>query len=433
MTSDRPVCRSVPGIAGHEPSGSSPEAPIRWGIRYREAKGHAALAAAVLWTALVVAFSIPGDRFLTGDLKGADFVYFYTLGRIAFDGDYPRASDDGYLYARQVELVPASVGDHHLSVYPPMAAIIFRPFTALRYQVAVILWALLTLLGYAAAILMMWHFARDALHDGFFVAMAGAAFPPVWNLVLYGQTTVIPLIAFTFAWLAMRGQRPMAAGAAIGLLAVKPQFGLVFAVVLMSAGHWRVILGAVLSVGVQLLLVIATMGSQALLRYLETMQQLRTIRALLEPHPYRMHSLRVLTDLLPDAAGTMLWLAVAFAVLTITVVVWRSRASLDLRFSTVVTATVLISPHLFVYDATVLSIPLLLTGAWVERRRPSWRAAYWQWVYALFALLLFPTARLVHVQGSVLVLMWMFIRMVCASTLLEAEARLPGSPAGAAP
>jgi arabinofuranan 3-O-arabinosyltransferase len=386
-----------------------------WGVRYREARVHAALTASLLWTALFVVFVIPGDRFVTGDLKGADFVHFYTMGRIAFEGDYPRAGDTEYLYRRQVELVPASAGDHHLSVYPPIAAIIFRPLTAFPYQVAVVLWALVTLGGYATSVFLIWRRVRDRLPDGRFVAVAAAAFPPLWTLVLYGQTTVIPLLAFTFAWLAFGAGRPALAGAAIGLLAIKPQFGLVFAVVLVAAGCWRAVLGALLSVGAQLGMVVITMGPQALTRYFETLQQLRAVTQLLEPYPYRMHSLRVLTDQLPGTLGIVVWLGLVTVVLAISIGVWRSSAPLGLRFSAMIVATVLVSPHFFVYDAAVLSVPLLLTGAWVEEHRPAWRAAFWQAVYALFVLLLFPTARLVHIQGSVLVLAWMFLQLYRAA------------------
>jgi arabinofuranan 3-O-arabinosyltransferase len=396
-----------------------------WGIRYKEARGHAALTAAILWTTLFLAFVIPGSRFVTGDLKGADFVYFYTLGRIAFDGEYPRAADADYLYARQVELVPASAGDHHLSVYPPMAALFFRPLTAFPYLIAVWLWAILTLVGYGLTVFLVWRRHRPALPDGRFVALAAAAFPPAWNLVLYGQTTVIPLLACTLAWLALGRQRSFAAGAAIGILAVKPQFGLVFAVVLLAGGNWRVIAGVLTSVAAQLLLVLLTMGSQALLRYSQTLQQLRETQQQLEPFPYRMHSLRVLTDQLPGSIGVIAWLALVVVILTASIVVWRSKASLDLRFSTVITATVLVSPHLFVYDAAVMVIPLLLIGAWVESRRPPWRNAFWQGTYTLFVFFLFPTARLIHIQGSVLVMLWMFFQMQRAAKLPRySEARV---------
>jgi len=382
-----------------------------WGIRYREAKGHAAITATILWATLLVAFVIPGDRFVTGDLKGADFVYFYTLGTVAFDGDYPRAADDEYLYARQLQLVPASSGDHHISVYPPTAALFFRPLAALPYRLAVVLWAMLTLAGYAASIFLIWRRFRRLLPDGRFTAVAAAAFPPLWYLVLYGQTTVIPLLALTLAWLAFDGHRPIAAGVAVGLLAMKPQFGLVFAVVLLAAGNWRVVFGVMLSVASQLGLVVMTMGSQALVRYAETLQQLRSVQEQLEPSPYRMHSLRVLTDQLPGGVATVMWLAMVALIVVVALMVWRSNAPLSLRFSSMVIGTVLVSPHLFVYDAAVLVIPLLLTGAWVESQRPPWRFAFWQAVYATFILFLFPTARVIRVQGSVLVMLWMFFQV----------------------
>ena len=39
-------------------------------------------------------------------------------------------------------------------------------------------------------------------------------------------------------------------------------------------------------------------------------------------------------------------------------IVWRSRTRLELRFSILVIATVLVSPHFFVYDLLVLVVPM---------------------------------------------------------------------------
>ncbi len=43
-----------------------------------------------------------------------------------------------------------------------------------------------------------------------FVAFAAAAFPPFWNLVVNGQNTIIPLLAFFLAWRALESNRRVA-------------------------------------------------------------------------------------------------------------------------------------------------------------------------------------------------------------------------------
>ena len=106
-------------------------------------------------------------------------------------------------------------------------------------------------------------------------------------------------------------------------------------------------------------------------------------------------------------------------VIAIVVWVWRTRAELNTRLGMLVLGTVLINPHLFVYDASVLVLALLWLGALVEGERPSWRAAYWHVVYFLFVFFLVPTARLLYVQFSVLLMAWLFWRV--AHGILNAE------------
>jgi hypothetical protein len=80
------------------------------------------------------------------------------------------------------------------------------------------------------------------------------------------------------------------------------------------------------------------------------------------------------------------------------------------RLGLLIVATVLVSPHLTIYDATVLALPLLWLGAWVGTEpRADRPAMYWSTVYWLFVTLLLPTALLIRVQISVLILGWLFL------------------------
>jgi hypothetical protein len=82
------------------------------------------------------------------------------------------------------------------------------------------------------------------------VLAAAAAFPPFWSLVLYGQITI--LILRHSGWLAgARTGRHYLAGVAFGLLALKPQFGIPLAAIVVACGEWRMLAGAVTSVVAQ--------------------------------------------------------------------------------------------------------------------------------------------------------------------------------------
>ena len=112
---------------------------------------------------------------------------------------------------------------------------------------------------------------------------------------------------------------------------------------------------------------------------------------------------------MPEWIGTPIWLAASAVVIERTWRIWQRAADDGLRIGVLVLATVLVSPHLFTYDATVLALTFLLVGAWVERD-PIGRtisSQYWGLVCGLYAAFVVPFARLFFVQVSVLLMAWM--------------------------
>jgi hypothetical protein len=66
---------------------------------------------------------------------------------------------------------------------------------------------------------------------------------------------------------------------------------------------------------------------------------------------------------------------------------------------------VLVNPHLIIYDATVLALPILWLGAQaVQQSEISDARLYWRLVYWLFVTLLAPTAAMIGIQVSVLLM-----------------------------
>ena len=90
-------------------------------------------------------------------------------------------------------------------------------------------------------------------------------------------------------------------------------------------------------------------------------------------------------------------------------------------FGVLLLATVFVNPHLFLYDATVLVLPVLWIGGWLEQTNWPFGRAWWQAVYGLSVMLLLPTAPLIGVQISVVFLGWLLVRSaqeVCAADRL---------------
>ena len=370
---------------------------------------HAILAAVVLWALAIVTLTAgDGNRSITGPIKGADFQYFYTIGSLARTHHADSLYDFGAVHRAQVALVPESESVNYVPVYPPQTALIFEPLSILSYRLAMFVWIAITVALFAAIVRSAWRPVARWLDDPVFVAAAAAAFPPFWSLVTHGQTTIVILTGFWGGWLALERKRPFLAGAAFGLLLLKPQFAIPLAVVVLACGEWAMLFGAVASIAVQTAGVALLLGPSVLKAYAAFVPVMLRNSDLLEPRPYQMHSLSTLTRLLPSWLDLPLWGLLAALVLAYTVKAWRSDAPLRVRLGVVILASVLVSPHLTVYDAAILALPLLWIGAFVqEHTNPSDRVAFWTVVYWMFVAFLAPTAFAFKVQASVLLMMWL--------------------------
>lgn len=369
---------------------------------------HAVLTAIVLWIALIITFIAgPGDRSVAGPLKGADFIYFYTVGSLAKTHHTSALYDFDALHAEQIALVPESAAEFYPPVYPPNVALVFAPFASLPFRSAMFLWNLITIVAFAFIVASAWRPVAVDLPDRRFVVAAAAAFPPFWNLVLHGQATILILAAFWVGWIALERQKRFWAGMAFGLLLIKPQFAIPLAVIVLFCGEWAMLAGAVTSIGIQLGTVALLLGGSVLKAYAAFVPLMLRHADLLEPKPAQSHSLRALTRLAPDSIGLLIWVGLSAVVLFHVVKVWKTDSPVRVRLGVAILASLLVNPHVIVYDATVLALPLIWLGAYVQQRRPAIDSPrFWICVYWLYVTLLAPTAAVVSVQVSVLLMMW---------------------------
>ncbi len=345
-----------------------------------------------------------------GQLKWTDFVHFYTLGDIARHGRISDLYDAQAQYQHQVALVPESAPERYLPVYPPQIALLFAPLSNLPYRVAAVIWALVNIAVYAVSVYFAWRSVQSGLPNYSLVAACAAGFPPFWSLILNGQTTALPIVAFTLGAIALSRGHRVAAGLALGLLFMKPQFGVMLAVVVVICREWGILSGLVVSACIQFALVSGLLGHAILLQYLQVVPRIAAVQNALEPRVEQMHSLAVVTRLLPGGLSIAGWLFATAVVSWMTVRVWRSSVPIYVRAATLVMGSVLVNPHLNLYDGAVLAPPLVWLSGWMEMQpeslaevRRRWRQA----IYALFALLLFPTARIIGLQLSPFVLLFL--------------------------
>jgi hypothetical protein len=375
----------------------------------REARAHALIFAAVGWIGVgVFLLAGQGDRSIFGPMKWGDFVHFYTIGRIALDRDVPVLYDADLQHARQVALVPASDRDLYVAPYPPQTAMLLAPFSRLTYHWAAVAWALTTLAVYGWAVWLAWRPGRAALHDTWLVGLGALAFPPLWHLVANGQSTAVPILAFVLSWLALERDRPFLAGVALGLLVLKPQFGIVIAALAILTGNWRLIIGGLVCLAAQLGLVALWLGPAVIWTYVSwVVWYLPGVQEVIYPRPYLLHSLQAMTRVLPGSLSLFTWAFLSALVIWWTWRLWRVSSSWRVKMGALVLASVLVNPHVYAYDLSVLVLPGLWLGGWfVAREAQSWW--FWRTAYALIVACLFPTAAFLPVQLSVILMAYLF-------------------------
>jgi alpha-1,2-mannosyltransferase len=398
----------------------------------RRLRAHAIILAACLWSIYAWNIATPGLRDRNGNLKGTDFLHLYTLGSLAVAHRGTELYDMNAQAALAGQRMPQAAGVRYLPLYPPQVSILLAPLAYLPYGWAWVVWSILSAGTYGICCYSVWRACPHLRESGVTVLLLAVAYPAFFHLMAWGQTSAIALACFTVMFFPLRARRDFVAGLVLGCLIFKPQLGLAAAVVFVALGAWKTVAGAILSAAAQLAAGVFCYGAEPLRQWIRTLANVRALMPLLEPKPYQTHSLRTFWSMLipwPDLAVGLYGLS-AVIVLGLTISAWRRRDSvpLPLRFSLLLLATVLVAPHLTVYDLVILAPAFLLSADWMTGlavgSSPRWLGSLLYLVYAL-PLLDYPLTLWTHVQLSVIAMaasVYVIWRVSC-----HAEPRLEGS------
>ena len=381
--------------------------PEPW-LTARRLRAHGLLLAVVLWGLYVWTIATPGLRDRNGNLTGTDFLHLYILGSLATEHRGADLYDMNAQAALAAQRVPDAAGVRYLPLYPPQVSIFFAPTASLSYERALIVWWICSSALYGICCYWMWRACPNLRRHGGTVALLAVASPAFFNLIAWGQTSAVALGCFTLMYFLLRDRRKFIAGVALGCLIFKPQLGLAAAVVFTAIGAWRILAGAVLSSAAQLSIGMIYYGTEPFRRWLGMLWNIRALLPWLEPKPYQTHCLRTFwTMIVPwPALSFVLYAASAASILVVTIRLWNRDQSvpLALRYSALLLATVLVAPHLTVYDLVILAPAILLLSDWLAGQPSTSEVRYaGTLLYLVYALpLLGIVARYTHVQLSVI-------------------------------
>ncbi len=382
-------------------------------INARRLIAHGTTLALCLWLAYAWNVWTPGLRDRAGNLKGTDFLHFYTLGALASAHDGVDLYDMNAQAVVAARLVPQAAGIRYLPLYPPQVSILLAPFAHLSYGWALAAWWSWSTAIYSACCYAIWRVCPALRAHGRLVAILAIGFPAFFHLIAWGQTSALALTCFTAIYFSLRSQRDFLAGLALGCLIFKPQLALAAAIVFACLGMWKLLGGAAIAAAVELWAGVLYYGIVPLQRWIAALKNVPSTLPFLEPRLYQTHSLRAFWSLLLpwSMASVTLYFLSAVIALVFTIAFWKPQPApefLPLRFSVLLFATVLVAPHLTVYDLVILAPAFLLVADWLAAHPISdstLPSAGWLAIFLYFAYILplvGPFARWTHVQLSVI-------------------------------
>ena len=374
----------------------------------RRLRAHGVILALCLWLWYGWIIATPGLHDRNRQLKGTDFVHFYTLGLLANAHRGADLYDMNAQSALAGQQVPEAAGLQYLPLYPPQVSMLFAPFARLSYGRALALWWACSSLIYGGCCYVLWRCCASLQGQFGTVLILATGFPAFFHLIAWGQTSALALACFTGLFFLLRARRNFVAGLVLGCLIFKPQLALATAVVFVATGAWATVAGAILSAAAQLAVGVMFYGAEPLRRWIQILTHVGQNWALLEPRPYQTHSLRTFWSMLIPWASvsSAAYVLSAVVVLALTIACWRRDESIPLsvRYSALLLASVLIAPHLTVYDLVILAPALLLTADWLVERTPdASKRRLGNLLYFVYLLpLAGPLAQRTHVQLSVI-------------------------------
>jgi alpha-1,2-mannosyltransferase len=417
---------------------SRPEPPVwlasaaAW-LTPRRLRAQAIILALCLWGVCAVDFATPGLFDRAGNIKFQDFLQFPIAARLIAQGQSSDLYNDQILNERIRSTVGRDTNVYLRYFYGPQVALAFVPLVRLPFLAQAVIWMTLSLLIYFVCIYLLWKSCGPLSPYPGFVALCAIAYPPLFHFFVRGQLSAAVLLCFVLAYFAFLARREWIAGIALGLLVFKPQFLVAIPLVLLLAQAWKALAGLAISAAAQLALTSIYFGISVMRTYfymlLQSAASPRTTELILSP--IQMHSLRAFWVLLipwPQAVLVLYTLS-AIAVIVMAAAVWRSSSPLTFRFSALILAAVLVSPHIYIYDLLPLALALLLLANWTlnNPHHPS-APAILLLSYLAFVLPLFgPLARWTHLQLSVPVfvaLLWTLrqTQQMTGSSLSEEDA-----------
>ncbi len=288
-----------------------------------------------------------------GKPLGTDFSNVYAAGSLTWQGRPAEAYQPALQHAEEKAVFDGREVPFYGWHYPPFFFAIAVLVAAVPYAWGLAIWLAASLAAYLAAM--------RAILPRPGTLLIATAFPAVFVNIGHGQNGFLTaaLLGGALHWL---DRRPWLAGVLIGLLAYKPQFGVLIPVALLAGGRWSSIAAAAATVATLLAVSFVTLGGDVWHAFADSMTFTQTV--VLEQGSTGWEKIQsVFSAVRMWGAGVQLAYAVqiALALMLATSLgwLWRSDAAFELKASALATASLLATPYVLDYDLVALAVGIV--------------------------------------------------------------------------
>jgi hypothetical protein len=349
----------------------------------------------------------------------SDFRAFYTAGHML------RTGEPLYDYAAEAAAQSSLVTPSRFTLpfmSPPFAALLFVPFSWFTYQTGFFLFLAFNLACLGLTLFLLRPFTATLDTNWHPTAtLVALSFLPVGIAMIFGQLSLVLLLLYCACFVALQSGRPILAGLFLAVALVKFQIALPVALLFLLWRQWRFFTGFLTGAFVLALVSLRITGlaaAQAYLHSLLAMSQASSTGA--GQTKYAMFSAEMpnIYGFLNTATSGAQWSFYLVILLSLLVLLWTvmQRPSLPLALL----VGLLVSYHLYLYDFTLLLLPMLLIfNTAIDRPLKGRHKA------AFFTCLLIPPAAffLTNFNND-----YLFALPLAALFLLSSDLR-PGIPA----
>jgi hypothetical protein len=338
--------------------------PKRWAFEV----GAVVIAAAIVAMLLMQLSTARGLVLGDGQPLFGDFIGFWSAGRAALDGHADQVHDRALIFSYHQLAAP---GVQFMAWWnaPPTFLLIVTTLALLPFPAA----AIAFLIGSVAVYFIA---ARKLLPDSRALVFAATLPAAVFHLGTVQTGLLIAGVSgLALHWL---DRRPLAAGALVSALAIKPHLALLWPLLLALSGRWRAFAAATTGTLAFIALAALVFGPDSFVRFFENLSASQSVvsEQLLSTPAYASFYANLIDAGAPQTLAALVHGASAVAALAVSLWLFR-RADREIAGAALCAATLLLSPYLFFYDFTLLAVGAALLGAPRDRFELAAIVAAW--------------------------------------------------------